>query len=95
VAASFIRTHSAEVARVPRKRMNVGTKSRALSDVYGSRWLTAGMGSVLLGWGDVGAAALPHVGHGPATPCDLRLAYHTDDPSLGGCGAEQPIRHPA
>jgi replicative DNA helicase len=31
-----------------------GAKPRKLEDVYGSRWLTAGMGSVLLVWGEPG-----------------------------------------
>jgi len=33
---------------------NGGTKPRRLADVYGSRWLTAGMGSVPLLWGEPG-----------------------------------------
>ena len=37
-----------------RKEMQGATKPRRLSDVYGSRWLTAGMGSVLLLWGEPG-----------------------------------------
>ncbi len=32
------------------------TKPKALSDVFGSTWLTAGMGSVVLLWGDAGDA---------------------------------------
>jgi replicative DNA helicase len=31
-----------------------GAKPKKLEDVYGSRWLTAGMGSVLLVWGEPG-----------------------------------------
>lgn len=37
-----------------RKAGREGTKPRALADVYGSVWLTAGAGSVLLLWGDPG-----------------------------------------
>ena len=37
-----------------RKEPNGGTKPKRLTDVYGSRWLTAGMGSVLLLWGEPG-----------------------------------------
>jgi replicative DNA helicase len=37
-----------------RKEASGGGKPRHLSDVYGSRWLTAGMGSVLLLWGEAG-----------------------------------------
>jgi replicative DNA helicase len=38
----------------PRKEQAVGPKPKKLPDVYGSRWLTAGMGSVVLLWGDAG-----------------------------------------
>lgn len=37
-----------------RKEQNGGAKPRKLADVYGSRWLTAGMGSVVLLWGEAG-----------------------------------------
>lgn len=37
-----------------RKEGNDGRKPKRLADVYGSRWLTAGMGSVLLLWGEPG-----------------------------------------
>src|SRR5207248_2619628 len=37
-----------------RKRQQGGPASRKLADVYGSRWLTAGMGSVLMLWGEPG-----------------------------------------
>jgi replicative DNA helicase len=37
-----------------RKETASGGKPRHLADVYGSRWLTAGMGSVLLVWGESG-----------------------------------------
>jgi hypothetical protein len=37
-----------------RKQMQGGSPPKALADVYGSRWLTAGMGSVLLLWGEPG-----------------------------------------
>jgi hypothetical protein len=37
-----------------RKEQQGGIKPRRLADVYGSRWLTAGMGSVLLLWGEPG-----------------------------------------
>jgi hypothetical protein len=38
----------------PRKAQADNKKPRTLADVYGSRWLTAGCGSVLLLWGDAG-----------------------------------------
>jgi len=37
-----------------RKASSEGAKPRSLADVYGSRWLTAGMGSVVLLWGEPG-----------------------------------------
>ncbi len=37
-----------------RKEMQGGAKPKRLADVYGSRWLTAGMGSVALLWGEPG-----------------------------------------
>jgi AAA domain-containing protein len=37
-----------------RKQMNAAAKPKAIADVYGSRWLTAGTGSVLLVWGEPG-----------------------------------------
>lgn len=37
-----------------RKEQQGGNKPRKLADVYGSRWLTAGMGSVLVLWGEAG-----------------------------------------
>lgn len=37
-----------------RKEMQGGGKPRRLADVYGSRWLTAGQGSVVLLWGEPG-----------------------------------------
>ena len=37
-----------------RKESQNGSKPRRLADVYGSRWLTAGMGSVVLLWGEPG-----------------------------------------
>jgi replicative DNA helicase len=42
------------VAHHQRKQMNGGRPPEHLADVYGSRWLTAGMGSVALLWGDAG-----------------------------------------
>src|SRR5207248_1735381 len=38
----------------PRKAQADNKKPRTLADVYGSRWITAGCGSVLLLWGDAG-----------------------------------------
>jgi AAA domain len=38
----------------PRKAQADNKKPKTLADVYGSRWLTAGCGSVLLVWGDAG-----------------------------------------
>ncbi len=40
----------------PRKAQGDNKKPRTLADVYGSRWLTAGCGSVVLIWGDAGDA---------------------------------------
>lgn len=37
-----------------RKQMSGGAKPRTLADVYGSRWLTAGQGSVFMLWGEPG-----------------------------------------
>lgn len=37
-----------------RKETSGGGKPKHLADVYGSRWLTAGMGSVILLWGEAG-----------------------------------------
>jgi replicative DNA helicase len=37
-----------------RKALQGGGKPRMLSDVYGSRWLTAGCGSVVMLWGEAG-----------------------------------------
>jgi replicative DNA helicase len=37
-----------------RKEQQGGAKPKRLADVYGSRWLTAGMGSVICLWGDAG-----------------------------------------
>jgi replicative DNA helicase len=37
-----------------RKETSQGGKPKRLPDVYGSRWLTAGMGSVMLLWGESG-----------------------------------------
>jgi replicative DNA helicase len=37
-----------------RKQQQGMGKPKALSDVYGNRWLTAGVGSVILLWGDAG-----------------------------------------
>lgn len=37
-----------------RKRAQGGDKPKTLDDVYGSRWLTAGCGSVVLLWGEAG-----------------------------------------
>lgn len=38
----------------PRKAQADNKKPTTLADVYGSRWITAGMGSVILLWGDAG-----------------------------------------
>jgi hypothetical protein len=38
----------------PRKATAENKKPRTLADVYGSRWITAGCGSVILLWGDAG-----------------------------------------
>ena len=46
-----------------RKAQAENRKPRALADVYGSRWLTAGCGSVLMLWGEAGdpIVALTHL----------------------------------
>jgi len=38
----------------PRKAQNGGAKPRTLADMYGSRWITAGAGSVMMLWGEAG-----------------------------------------
>jgi replicative DNA helicase len=38
----------------PRKAQPGNMRATALADVYGSRWITAGCGSVILVWGDAG-----------------------------------------
>jgi replicative DNA helicase len=38
----------------PRKAQADNSKPKALADVYGSRWITAGCGSVILLWGNAG-----------------------------------------
>lgn len=43
-----------EVLHHQRKEQQGASKPRRLTDVYGSRWLTAGMGSVVLLWGEPG-----------------------------------------
>jgi hypothetical protein len=47
----------------PRKAQADNKKPRTLADVYGSRWITAACGSVLLLWGDAGdpIVALEHL----------------------------------
>ncbi len=42
------------VSHHQRKQQSGGAQPKALADVYGSRWLTAGMGSVALLWGEPG-----------------------------------------
>ena len=42
------------VSHHQRKQHQGGVKPRTLADVYGSRWLTAGQGSVVLLWGEPG-----------------------------------------
>lgn len=46
-----------------RKGQHGGAEPRRLPDVYGSRWLTAGMGSVLMLWGEPGdlVVAIKHL----------------------------------
>jgi replicative DNA helicase len=39
-----------------RKASEMNKKPKRLDDVYGSRWITAGAGSVLMVWGDAGAS---------------------------------------
>lgn len=46
--------HELLVLHHQRKELNGGAKPKRLADVYGSRWLTAGMGSVVLLWGEPG-----------------------------------------
>ena len=38
----------------PRKAQEKNRKPNTLADVYGSRWITAGCGSIILVWGDAG-----------------------------------------
>lgn len=57
-----------------------GTKPNTLADVYGSAWLTAGTGSVILLWGDAGAedVELIHLKQplDPVGPLDLHHDHH-------------------
>jgi replicative DNA helicase len=50
--------HSVEVFALhhPRKAQGDNKKPKTLADVYGSRWITAGCGSIVLLWGDAGDA---------------------------------------
>jgi hypothetical protein len=42
----------------PKKQGAGGGKPKALADVYGSRWITGGCGSILLLWGEAGDAVV-------------------------------------
>lgn len=58
VNAAFQHVLAADIELValhhPKKAQDTNRKPNKLSDIYGSRWLTAGMGSVLSIWGDAG-----------------------------------------
>jgi replicative DNA helicase len=73
-----------------RKQSNGGTKPRALADVYGSRWLTAGMGSVLLLWGEPGdlVVELRHLKQ-PAEDIGPLTVIH--DHARGSSSLEEPV----
>jgi replicative DNA helicase len=62
VAAAFSRTvtDGIEVAVVHHQRKSTGEnpKPKRLADVYGSRWITASAGSVILLWGEPGDAVV-------------------------------------
>jgi len=73
-----------------RKQANGGVKPRALADVYGSRWLTAGMGSVLLLWGEPGdlVVELRHLKQ-PAEDVSPLTVIH--DHARGSSSLEKPV----
>lgn len=63
-----------------RKKQQGGGKPNSLDDVYGSTWITAGAGSVLLVWGEPGDAVveLSHL-KPPATPVGPLTLFHDHD----------------
>ena len=63
-----------------RKKQQGGDKPKRLDDVYGSTWLTAGAGSVLLVWGEPGDAVveLSHLKQ-PSTPVGPLTLLHDHD----------------
>lgn len=66
-----------------RKAQATNNKPNAISDVFGSTWLTAGMGSVLLVWGDPGdlLVDLSHLKQ-PAEPVGPWKLQHDHDHGL-------------
>lgn len=73
-----------------RKEQSGGIKPRRLADVYGSRWLTAGMGSVLLLWGEPGdlVVDLLHLKQPVEDVGPLRVIH---DHHAGSSQLEQPV----
>ena len=63
-----------------RKQQNGAGKPRSLSDVYGSTWITAGAGSVILLWGEAGdpIVELEHLKQ-PASPIGPLRVEHDHD----------------
>jgi replicative DNA helicase len=74
----------------PVKRNATGGKPKGLEDVYGSRWITAGAGSVILLWGQAGdlVVELSHLKQ-PAEPVGPFKVLH--DPDRGTSAAYQQL----
>jgi replicative DNA helicase len=73
-----------------RKEMNGGAKPRRLADVFGSRWITAAMGSVVLLWGEPGdpVVELRHLKQ-PVEEVGPHSVVHDHD--LGASRLHQPV----
>jgi len=64
-----------------RKQVSGGSKPTTLADVYGSTWLTAGAGSVLLLWGEPGDAVVEalHLKQPAEDVGPLKVLHHHGD----------------
>jgi replicative DNA helicase len=73
-----------------RKQQQGGGKPRTLADVYGSRWLTAGQGSVVLLWGEPGDAIvdLSHLKQPVDVFGPLKVLHDHD---LGRSSVDEPV----
>lgn len=64
------------------------TVPQTLDDVYGSTWLTSGLGSVLMAWGEPGAQAIEL--HQLKEPSEKMLPLHlVHDPGSGWLGVDE------